>query len=165
MQFFHRTLNFPAHSNGSKSSTANPLFGTWSRVFAKDCENGFYPEFTSFDVIAIDITEAVKLPGQDIPPGTTLEQCIQGLRDLFKEIEVNFRIRPGPSGLDRPFDYEEDFEEDFDYGEYHEDYGLAGGPLGLGEMPTLFDVLGQHVPPDPYYDAAIDDPWETDDEE
>lgn len=135
---------------------------------AKDCKNGLYPDFDDFKVLAIDITNPIKLPGQRIPRGKTPEQCFLGLKNLFKGTNVDFQIAPYKMPDFDEYGYgDSDLEDEGAY-----EYQLGEGGPGMGQLPGrgLLDLLLQQAMQDPDFahlapHAASDDSWETDDDD
>lgn len=136
---------------------------------AKDCTKGLYPDLTTFNVLALDITRPIKLPGQRIPPGQTPQQCFLSLQNLFKGTKVHFQILPYKlSDLEDYLDLgdEEDYEDDYeDY--YDNEYPIPGlGGLGRGGLergpmpPALLEMIMQRALQDPDFAhlRALQDP-------
>jgi hypothetical protein len=134
---------------------------------AQDCKKGLYPNLTEFKVLAPDITQPVKLPGQIIPEGKTPEECFTSLRDLFKETKVDFQIVPFRMWDLRDLmdydDYEDediDFEDDLDLDEFGHQFAAGYGPPPSHILDTLARVW-RH--PAPGYES--DRSWVTEDDE
>ncbi|KAJ5905618.1 uncharacterized protein N7473_002534 [Penicillium subrubescens] len=134
---------------------------------AQDCKKGLYPNLTEFKVLAPDITQPVKLPGQIVPEGKTPEECFISLRDLFKETKVDFLIVPFQMwDLRNLMDYDDyedediDFEDDLDLHEFGHQFAAGYGPPPAHILDTLARALGH---PAPGYES--DRSWVTEEEE
>lgn len=135
---------------------------------AQDCKKGLYPNLTEFKVLAPDITQPVKLPGQIIPEGKTPEECFTSLRDLFKETKVDFQIVPFQMWDLRDLmdydDYEDediDFDDDLGFDEFeHHQFAAGFGPPPAHILNTLARALGH---PAPGYES--DRSWVTEEDD
>jgi hypothetical protein len=145
---------------------------------ATDTLNGLYPNLTSFIVLAVDVTQPIRLPGQRIPPGQTPEQCFLSLKDMFKGTKVDFEIlpyrMPAPEDFDDE-DTEDDYDDEDDFDDYDDEFpsmglggpgGLGGGP-GRGPMPPgLLEMIMERAMMDPDFahlrpTAGSRPPWEA----
>lgn len=109
---------------------------------ATDTLNGLYPDLTSFIVVAVDVTQPIRLPGQRIPPGQTPEQCFLSLKDMFKGTKVDFEILPYKMPAPEDFYDDEDTEDDYDDEDDFDDYDDEFPSLGLGGLRGLGGLEG-----------------------
>ncbi|RAK84184.1 hypothetical protein BO79DRAFT_232567 [Aspergillus costaricaensis CBS 115574] len=120
---------------------------------AQERRQGRLPALKSVKMLAVDITDPVKLPGQQIPFGQTPEQCYTTIKDLFKDTSVDFTILPypdcpqniaGDSDLD-------DYSDDDPY-DMTDEYGLLGLREGGNSIFQAMQAQG-----DQYMDDEFDE--------
>lgn len=166
---------FPSSLETLHITDCNSSVRELAQNIATDCKHGLYPKLTNVKVFAIDITQPIKLPGQRVPQGKTLEQCFLDLKEMFKGTKVNFQILPYElPEFDDYDDLDLDYDEDLGYEEDFEEPGFEEYPPGadpsMGPMPPqLFDLLMQRALMDPEFahlnadHDSDDDSWETED--
>ncbi|BCR99640.1 uncharacterized protein AKAW2_41323S [Aspergillus luchuensis] len=125
---------------------------------AQERRQGRLPALKSVKMLAVDITDPVKLPGQQIPFGQTPEQCCTSIKDMFKDTSVDFDILPypdcpqniaGDSDLD-------DYSDDDPY-DMTDEYGLLGLREGGNSIFQAMLMQAMQAQGDHYMDDEFDE--------
>ncbi|GKZ22329.1 hypothetical protein AbraIFM66951_007962 [Aspergillus brasiliensis] len=110
-----------------------------AQYLATEHRQGRLPALKTVKMLAVDVTDPIKLPGQEIPFGQTPEQCFRSIRDLFKDTSVDFDICPHdlcPQNVADESDLD-DYSDDDPY-DLTDEYGLLGTREGGS---SLFSAL------------------------
>ncbi|RAK99414.1 uncharacterized protein BO80DRAFT_503199 [Aspergillus ibericus CBS 121593] len=105
---------------------------------------GRLPALKRVRMLAVDITDPIKLPGQQIPPGKTPQQCFLSIREFFKDTPVEFDIFPYPNCRQHMIGDSEDDEDldDESYMEVEDEYGYPPLELLAGPAPIPRELFG-----------------------
>ncbi|GLA43385.1 hypothetical protein AnigIFM63309_001118 [Aspergillus niger] len=125
---------------------------------AKEHRQGRLPALKRVEMLAVDITDPIKLPGQQIPFGQTPEQSYTSIKDLFKDTSVDFTILPYPDcpqNLAGDSDLD-DYSDDDPY-DMTDEYGLLGLREGGNSLFQAMLMQAMRAQEDHYMDDEFDE--------